>query len=151
MKDTDELEKVLQSTHLEDIDQYLNDYRESMVTGDRPFAAYMRGLIREKGIRQQDIFINADITERYGYKLLSEEKRTRQRDVILRICYAAEFTLAETQKALRIYGLPELYAKLERDAVLMICFNERPGSVIDINNILKAKKMELLRTSGNQD
>lgn len=33
--------------------------------------------------------MKADIPERYGYKLLSGEKHTRQRDVILRICYAA--------------------------------------------------------------
>ena len=33
--------------------------------------------------------MKADIPERYGYKLLSGEKHTRQRDVILRICCAA--------------------------------------------------------------
>ena len=49
------------------------------------------------------VFLKADIPERYGYKLLSGEKHTKQRDVILRICYAAEFTLKETQRALRKY------------------------------------------------
>ncbi|MCR5793395.1 MAG: hypothetical protein K6G65_09525, partial [Lachnospiraceae bacterium] len=97
------------------------------------------------------VFIQADIPERYGYKLLSGEKRTKRRDVILRICYAAGLSLEETQRALRKYGMPELYAKVPRDALLMIIFRERPGSVIDVNEILKLKGMESLRTSGLQE
>lgn len=96
------------------------------------------------------MFLNADIPERYGYKLLSGEKHTKQRDVILRICYAAELTLEETQRALKKYEMPELYAKLPRDALLMIMFNERPGSIIDVNALLKENGMEPLRTSGIQ-
>lgn len=88
-------------------------------------------------MKQRDIFLWADITERYGYKLISEEKRTRQRDVILRICYAAEFTLEETQRALRIYGMPQLYEDISRDVILMVCFRDRPGSVNDVNAVLQ--------------
>ena len=95
--------------------------------------------------------MKADIPERYGYKILSGEKRTRQRDLILRICYAAEFTLDETQEALKKYEMPQLYAKIPRDALLMIIFNERPGSVIDVNALLKKNGMEPLKTSGLQD
>ena len=97
------------------------------------------------------MFLRADIPERYGYKLLSGEKRTRQRDVILRICYAAKFSLAETQRALKIYEMPELYAKVPRDALLMIAFNERPGSILDVNDLLNQKGLQPLRTSGVQD
>ncbi len=111
----------------------------------------MRALMKEKGVRQQDVFLYADIPERYGYKLLSGEKHTKQRDVILRLCYSAGFNLDETQKALRIYKMPELYAKIPRDAVLMIIFNTRPGGIIEVNQFLKDHKMEPLRTSGIQD
>ena len=95
--------------------------------------------------------MKADIPERYGYKLLSGEKHTKQRDVILRICYAAEFTLEETQRALRKYEMPELYAKIPRDAFLMIVFNERPGSILDVNEVLRANGLEPLRSSGIQE
>lgn len=148
---TDELSKQLQSTHVQNIEEYLRKNKESMIPEERPFAAYMKELIHAKQMRQQDIFLWADIPERYGYKLLSEEKHTRQRDVILRICYAANFTLAQTQKALRIYGMPELYAKIPRDAVLMIAFNERPGSILEVNLLLKQHGYEMLRTSGSQE
>ena len=151
MKDTTELEKVLKSTHMKDAELFLEENKESMYVGDNDFSAYMRDKLKEKGIRQQDVFLYADIPERYGYKIMSGEKHTRQRDVILRMCYAAELSLEETQKALRIYGLPELYAKVPRDAVLMIAFNTRPGGIIEVNQLLRDKKIEPLRTSGLQD
>jgi hypothetical protein len=60
-------------------------------------------------------------------------------------------SLEETQRALRKYGMPELYAKIPRDALLMIVFNERPGNIIEVNSILKQHDMETLRTSGLQN
>ena len=112
---------------------------------------FKQGVLLGLPLTALGIFLAADIPERYGYKLISEEKRTRQRDVILRICYAAHFTLEETQQALRIYGMPELYAKNSRDAVLMIAFHERPGDIIEVNALLKQNAMEPLRSSGVQE
>lgn len=150
-KTTEELEKVLGNTHINETSKYLSENAEELLDSERPFADYMKKIIKEKSLMQQDIFLKADIPDRYGYKLLSEEKRTKQRDVILRLCYAAELTLEETQKALKIYGMPELYARVPRDAVLMIIFNNRPGSIIDVNAYLKKNGVEILRSSGVQD
>ncbi len=150
-KTTEELEKVLGNTHVNDTKKYLTENADELLDPDRPFADYMKKLIKEKDLFQQDIFLKADIPDRYGYKLLSEEKHTKQRDVILRLCYAAELTLDETQKALKIYGMPELYARVPRDAVLMIIFNNRPGSIIDVNAYLKKNGVDILRSSGVQD
>lgn len=150
-KSTEELENVLGSTHVNDASKYLSENAEDLIDGDRPFAQYMRALIKEKNLFQQDIFLKADISDGYGYKLLSEEKRTKQRDVILRLCYAAELTLEETQKALKIYGMPELYARIPRDALLMIIFNTRPGSIIDVNAYLRKNKVAILKSSGRME
>lgn len=150
-KSTFELENILKGTHYKNINNYLKENENELLDESKEFSKYMRNLIKVKNIRQQDVFIQADIPERYGYKLLSEEKRTKQRDVILRICYASNFTLEETQKALKIYGMPQLYARIPRDAILMIAFNEHPGSIIEVNQLLKDNKLELLRTSGYQD
>lgn len=150
-KNTSELENVLKKTHISGINDFYKENSESFLSGDRPFSYYMKAKLKEKGLKQQDVFLFADIPERYGYKILSEEKRTRQRDIILRICYASEFTLDETQEALKIYQMPELYAKIPRDALLMVCFNERPGSIIDVNEFLVQNNMGALRTSGMQE
>ena len=111
----------------------------------------MKDLLKEKKITQQMVFLKADIPEKYGYKLLSGEKHTRQRDIILRICYAAELTLEQTQRALRKYEMPQLYAKIPRDALLMLIFKDRPGGIIEVNELLSKNGMEMLRTSGVQE
>ena len=151
IKSTDELEKILGKTHLNDLSDYLGKNAESIINNEYAFHDYMRELIKKKNLKQQDVYLAADIPEKYGYKLLSGEKRTRQRDVILRLCYAAEFDLDETQKALKLYRMPELYAKIPRDALIMIAINERPGSIIDVNSFLKKNGMDTLRPSGVQD
>lgn len=151
MKNTKELETILGKTHPSSIDDFLESNSDSFLEEEKAFSNYMRSRIKEKNLLQQDVFLQADIPERYGYKLLSEEKHTRQRDVILRLCYAAQLNREETQEALKIYGMPELYAKIPRDAVLMICFSNRPGSILDVNALLKEKNMETLRASGVQE
>lgn len=150
-KNTEELNNVLGSTHISDFDRYCRDNRESMVNEAGSFQTYVKEIIRRNKMTLQNVFLLADIPERYGYKLLTGEKHTRQRDVILRICYAARMSMAETQRALKKYGMPELYAKIPRDAMLIIVFNERPGSIIDVNALLKDNGIEPLRTSGVQE
>lgn len=147
-KSTDELEKILGRTSASNIEDYLTENRESLLSDERPFSAYMHKMIRKYGKTQQEVFLQADLPERFGYKLLSEEKHTKQRDYILRICYAAGMTLEETQKALTLYGMAPLYARIPRDAVLMIAFNQHKGSILDVNALLSAHKQATLKTSG---
>ena len=150
-KNTKELVDILGKTHISEFDKFCKEQKDSMDPDEHAFSEYIKGLLKEKKMTQQMVFLRADIPERYGYKLLSGEKHTRQRDVILRICYAAEMTLEETQRALQKYGMPQLYAKIPRDALLIIIFNERPGGIIEVNELLSEKGMDMLRTSGVQE
>ena len=150
-KSTNELEDILGTTHPDGFDSYCKKHSDSMNLSSYSFQDYIKELLKSKGITQQVLFVRADIPERYGYKLLSGEKHTKQRDIILRICYCAELSLQETQRALKKYQMPELYAKIPRDALLMIAFNERPGSIIAVNELLRKHGMEALRTSGIQN
>lgn len=150
-KSTDELEKKLEHTHPDNFKDFLNENAEEVLSDNREFMQYMNNIFKEKKVKKQDVIVRADIPLGYGYKLLTEEKVTKQRDIILRICYAAEFTVEETQQALKIYHMNTLYARDMRDALLMTCFNERPGSLTDVNEILFKNKMKPLRTSGVQE
>lgn len=145
------LEESLSKVHVDTISDFLKENKDKMVNNEYAFAEYMRRMIKEKGASQQEIFLYADIPERYGYKLISQEKHTRQRDIILRICYSADFTLEETQKALRLYGMPELYVEYPRDALLMVIFKDRPGDIIMVNSLLRKNGFQPLRSSGNSD
>ena len=150
-KSTGELEKQLENLHPSEIRSFADQNKGEVLHENRDFMEYMNARLKEKGLLKQDVLLQADISQGYGYKLLTEEKVTRQRDIILRICYAAEFTLAETQQALKIYHMDTLYASDLRDALIMTCFNERPGTVLEINELLLANKMKPLRSSGSQD
>ncbi|MCR4647916.1 MAG: hypothetical protein K5776_02445 [Lachnospiraceae bacterium] len=151
MNTANKTEEILTKVHMNNINKYLEENKDEMVNDEHAFAEYMRLKFKEKGVLQQDVFLYADIPERYGYKLISQEKHTRQRDIILRICYSANFTLEETQKALRLYGMPELYTEFPRDVMIMVIFNDRPGDIIEVNSILRGNGMKPLRSSGTVD
>ncbi len=108
-----------------------------MITEARPFAAYMRRKLREKGLLQQDVFLAADLSEGFGYKLISEEKRTRQRDVILRLCLTAQFRPEEVQEALLRYGMALLWWRFPRDAVLLAALGSGVYDLEKVNELLQ--------------
>ena len=83
-KNTKELNEVLGKTHLSDFEKYCAENKESVSDNSEAFSIYVKNLLQEKKLTQQYVFLQADIPERYGYKLLSGEKRTRQRDVMRR-------------------------------------------------------------------
>lgn len=145
---TDHLNEILKSASPEDLPRFLHENREKLLPADKPFAAYMRSQFKKAGRRQQDIFLAGDIPERYGYKIISEEKHTRQRDCILRICFGARFRLKQTQHALRIYGMAPLYAKDPRDAALIIAFHRHIYEISKINEVLLQYGLEPLRYCG---
>lgn len=124
---------VLKSTDVKNIDQYSQDY---IAGGPTSFAAYMDEMLLAKGLKRQDVFQRADIPQKYGYKLLTGESHTTDRDKLLRIFFAMNLTLKEVRRGLELYGMPMLYPKVKRDAILIIAFNRGYTSVDDVNRIL---------------
>ena len=130
------LYEQIETIRLEELPIFLREHMENLLSGARPFSDYMRSKFKEKGVLQQNIFLAADISENYGYKLIAEEKHTIQRDIILRICLAAQFDLNETQKALILYGMAPLYWLLPRDIVFMAAIVHRAFDIHRVNGIL---------------
>ena len=147
-KTTRELEDILLNSHSDQIDDYFLD--ESKEFLNTSFGDYFRDVLLTKKITQQSLFTNADISDKYGYKLISGEKHTNQRDVIIRLCYAGDFTLVETQRALKLYGMAPLYARIKRDALLITAFNEKKKNIIDLNHYLKKNGEKPLKGTGKE-
>jgi hypothetical protein len=120
----------------EELPGFLDAHREELLTEPRPFAAYMRETLRKKGVLQQNVFLAADLSENYGYKLVSEEKHTVNRDTILRLCMAAGFSMPETQEALILYGMAPLYVRLPRDAVFLVAIRQHIRDVHQVNALM---------------
>ena len=144
-KTTGTLTNILRHTSPANVEKYLEQHAGDLLPEETPFSCYMRALLREKGILQQELFLRADIPEGYGYKLISEEKRTRQRDTILRLCAAGRFSLQETQRALKIYGMSPLYARFPRDAILLSAITSCVFEIPELNTLLTAQGQPPLR------
>ena len=133
----EEVSKSLNAATMQLSPAQLPVYLAAHTFSRRPFTDFMRQTIRKKKIPQKEIFIRADLDDRYGYKLISGEKQTQQRDTILRICLAAEFTLGETQEALILYGMAPLYEKIRRDIAFIVAFSNRVYDIHDVDSILR--------------
>ena len=148
-KTTRELENVLLNTHSENVDQVIESEGSNIF--DLQFSNYFKDLLLQKKITQQKLFIDSDISEKYGYKILSGEKHTKQRDTLLRLCYAGHFNVDETNRALTLYGMAPFYVRLKRDALLMVAFNDRIGDILDLNEYLIRNGEKPLKNTGSLD
>lgn len=81
------------------------------------FTQFMDDYIYEHGLVRQTIMRRADVAVSYGYKLLTGEKHTKNRNIILRICIAMQMPLETIQKALSLYGMNGL-GDDKRDSVI---------------------------------
>lgn len=135
-KTTNILTDILTQTNPDQLNDYFDTQSNKLITEERPFTTYMREMFHKKRIKQQDVFSAADISLGYGYKLISEEKKSKQKDVILRLCIAARFDLNETQHALQLYGMAPLYPKFQRDSVLIVALNHGIHEIDKVNEML---------------
>ncbi len=131
------LNEELRSVGPSELSDFMDRHRSDFITSQRPFADYMRMKLREKGVLQQNVFLAADLSENYGYKLIAEEKHTRQRDTILRLCFAARFRPEEVQEALILYGMAPLHGRFPRDAVLTVAVQNGICDLCEVNRLLE--------------
>lgn len=130
-KSTDDLMKVLSEPG------QLEPFMQTQFTRGQPdFVGYMDELFHQKRLKRQDVLLRANLPYKYGYKLLTGESHTTSRDKIIRICFAMELTLKETQRALKLYGMNELYPKNKRDVVLIVALGSRQYDLAAIDEEL---------------
>ena len=138
-KPTDELNNLLENMKPDDLDSYLLDNSKYLAEGPKAFYYYMKDVLDSKNIKLKDVYSFAGVSESYGSKILSQEKHTTDRDLIIRFCIAGHFTWDETSRALKLYGMNELYAKDPRDACIIVAIKNRIYSFSDIDELLLDK------------
>lgn len=145
-KPTDELNSLLENMKPDDLDSYLSDNSKYLVEGPKAFYYYMKNVLDSKNIKLKDVYSFAGVSESYGSKIISQEKHTTDRDLIIRFCVAGHFTWDETSRALKLYGMNELYAKDPRDACLIVAIKNRLYSMSDIDELLLKQGFKKLTT-----
>ena len=136
-KPTNELDSVLENIDMNHIKDYLEENKRYLADEKKEFYYYIKDVLYEKNIMLKDVYAFAGISSGFGSKIISMEKHTKDRDIIIRICVAGHFALNEINRALKLYGMSELYSKNPRDAVIIVAINKRKYNLYDIDEKLK--------------
>ena len=157
-EDTKSLEDYLKNDDV-NFDAYKNKFD---IQGDlEPFHVYASNIIAKKKVEafgiekkayeKKQIFKRADIKESYGYKLLNGSGSLgNKRDIVIRIAFAADFTVDEVNRALKCAGFRPLYVKDLRDAFIYKVFATRINcrDVYELDELLEANGFEKLESVG---
>lgn len=143
-KSTYEVEEILKSMRPEQLQQFYKENTHNMVDANKAFYYYMKDIVEAKNIRFKDMYILAGVSESYGEKIIRMEKHTKSRDLLIRLCIAGHFSIVETNKALKLYGMNTLYSKDKRDAALIVALNNRIYDLFEIDDILEKQGLSKL-------
>ncbi len=141
---TEELDQILAQTNPGKIGEYIKDNREYLADPRKGFSYYYKDVLDSKHIKLKDVYAQVGVTESYGSKIISAEKHTKSRDLIIRFCLAGHFTLEEMNRALKLYGLTELYSKNPKDACIIVAINNNIYDADRINGLLEENGQQKL-------
>ncbi len=141
-KSTDELNDLLEKVKPSQIDRYLKENKKYLKDDKKAFYYYVKEVLDAKRIKLKDVYLKAGVSETFGSKILRMEKHTSDRDLILRMCLAGRFNWEETNRALKLYGMCELYSRDSRDACVIVAINNRMYDIIDVDALMKSKGLK---------
>lgn len=146
-KPTYEIEKLLETLSPNQLDEFLKNNKD-VADDKKGFYYYMKDIAESKNIFLKDMYSFAGVSEKYGEKIIRMEKHTTNRDLIIRFCVAGHFSVLETNRALKLYGMKSLYVKDKRDAALSVAINNRVYDLAQIDDMLL--KLDLTKLSADE-
>lgn len=135
---TEELNhQIEEATNIED---FLNANREYMLSGS--LSQHLTALLAEKKISKADVVRGSLLDRAYVYQIFSGERRP-SRDKLLALSFGLRLTADETQKMMKLSGNRELYARDQRDAVILFALRHHK-TIMETNELLDANQMPAL-------
>lgn len=129
-KTTNELQNEIRKA--DSIESYLHINRDEMM--DNTVAVVLKQIIEQKKLKKADIIRKSGINEIYAYQIFSGKKEP-SRDKVIALCFGMELNIDEVQTVLKHTNYPQLYARDQRDSIILFCI-EQKKNVIDCNNML---------------
>lgn len=123
-----------------DIDDYLIENKENMLSQRLP--EHLTLLLENKGISRADVVRGSLLDRAYVYQIFSGEK-TPSRDKLIALAFGLCLSDGETQKMLKLSCNRELYARDERDALILFALQQHK-TIYETNEILSDHNMALL-------
>lgn len=103
---------------------------------------YLEKLLNDRGIKFSEVIAAASINDSYG-RHLHRKSRKLNRNNIIKIALSAKFNIEETNNILKYANCRPLYAKDDRDKVIIWCL-EQKINVTETNMNLDTLAQELL-------
>lgn len=123
--DTGELLKVLNSiSHTDSIADFTRHYFDDKTV--LKLHEYLAQLIKQYSLDKSDIIIKSNLPRTYAYQIFNGT-RNPGKDKLLALCLSMDLSLSETQRALSIADLGNLYANRKRDAIIIFSINKKLG------------------------
>lgn len=140
IKTTDELNHEIKSAS--NIEDFLTKNKKHLLMHSLP--EYLNTLLIQKGISRADVVRGSLLDRTYVYQIFSGEK-TPSRDKLIAIAFGMCLSDVETQKMLKISSNRELYAKDERDTIILFAL-QRKKNIFEINELLTGHSLTALGT-----
>lgn len=129
-KSTDELRHEIK--HATDMEDYLSRNREHML--NESLSGHLHMLLSRKNLRRADVIRGSLLGRAYVYRIFAGDK-IPSRDKLIALAFGLQLSEEETQKMLKLSGSRELYARDERDALILFAL-QRQMTIMDANGML---------------
>ncbi|MEG2788587.1 MAG: hypothetical protein RR942_12305 [Romboutsia sp.] len=125
------------------LDEFLKTTSDNF--SDLGLPKFFKDICSEKNISKSSLIKNAEIDRTYGYQILNGTKKP-SRDKILKLCISANLNLEESNKALKLGNVGELYPKNPRDSVIIFALNKNLD-ILKIDELLYNRNFDTLLDS----
>lgn len=140
-KSTDELRHEIKSAT--DVEDYLTKNREYLLK--ESLSEHLHMLLSRKNLRRADVIRGSLLGRAYVYRIFAGDK-IPSRDKLIALAFGLQLTEEETQKMLKLSGSRELYARDERDALILFAL-QRNMTIMDANGLLLDHGLAVLDTT----
>ena len=102
----------------ENFDEFLKANQQNML--DMTLRDYLNAQLYYKDLRVSDVVRDSGLTKSYVHQIFNGEKHP-SRNKLIAIAFGLHLDADETQRMLKLGGCSELYARTERDALILFC------------------------------
>ncbi len=137
-KSTDQLNHEIRMAT--DIKDYLTENKNNLLTAS--LCEYLNMLLSQKKLRKTGVVHDSLLERTYVYKIFAGEKHP-SRDTLIAIAFGLHLSDSETQKLLKVSGNRELYARDERDSLILFALH-RGQTILEVNELLADYNLTVL-------
>ena len=139
-KSTEYLMNKLNTVTAQNFKSYL---KEPEVDSRTNLSKYLLEFLGKKDLSQADVIKKSGLSRGYANNIFNGNRENPSREKLLTLCVACGMNVVETNRALKLAKVSELYAKNSRDAAIIVCLNNG-YDIFDVNIFLEDNGMSLL-------